>query len=91
MFMSYKILLTGASGGFGRLIARTLLAQDHAIAATMRDQAGRNREIASELTAQGAQVIEVNLTSDPASMRAWPRPAVRWGRSTSPSTTPASA
>jgi NAD(P)-dependent dehydrogenase (short-subunit alcohol dehydrogenase family) len=62
--MTHTILLTGAAGGFGRLIANTLLDQGHRIAATMRDPAGRNSEAAKALSARGATVIDMDVTND---------------------------
>lgn len=62
--MTQAILLTGAAGGFGRLIANTLLDQGHRLAATMRDPAGRNREAAQALAARGAVVIAMDVTDD---------------------------
>ena len=62
--MSHKILLTGASGGFGRLIAHTLLGAGHQLVATMREPDGRNRETAQALAARGAQVVAMDITDD---------------------------
>lgn len=62
--MTAKILLTGASGGFGRLITHTLRAAGHEVAATMREVAGRNRETAQALAARGARVIEMDVTDE---------------------------
>jgi NAD(P)-dependent dehydrogenase (short-subunit alcohol dehydrogenase family) len=62
--MSAKILITGSSGGFGNLIVKRLLAEGHAVAASMRDPDNRNRAIAAELRAAGAVVIEIDVTDD---------------------------
>jgi NAD(P)-dependent dehydrogenase (short-subunit alcohol dehydrogenase family) len=59
-----KILITGASGGFGRLTVVALLKAGHNVVATMRDVAGRNRAIAEELTKLGAHVLELDVTQD---------------------------
>jgi NAD(P)-dependent dehydrogenase (short-subunit alcohol dehydrogenase family) len=62
--MTHTILLTGAAGGFGRLIANTLLDQGHKLAATMRDPQWRNQEAATALAARGATVINMDVTVD---------------------------
>jgi NAD(P)-dependent dehydrogenase (short-subunit alcohol dehydrogenase family) len=62
--MTHTILLTGAAGGFGRLIANTLLDQGNRLAATMRDADGRNSEAAKALAARGATVIDMDVTND---------------------------
>lgn len=62
--MTHTILLTGAAGGFGRLIANTLLDQGHRLAATMREPDGRNRDAAQTLAARGARVIAMDVTDD---------------------------
>jgi NAD(P)-dependent dehydrogenase (short-subunit alcohol dehydrogenase family) len=62
--MTHNILLTGAAGGFGRLIANTLLDQGHKLAATMRDPQGRNASAAKALAARGATVIDMDVTQD---------------------------
>ena len=60
--MSQKILITGASGGFGKLTAKTLLEQGHSVAASMRNAEGRNKEHADELSAAGATIVEIDVT-----------------------------
>jgi NAD(P)-dependent dehydrogenase (short-subunit alcohol dehydrogenase family) len=62
--MKSKILVTGASGGFGELTVKTLLGQGHSVAATMRDSAGKNKSIAQELSGLGAKVVDLDVTDD---------------------------
>lgn len=45
------VLITGASTGFGRLIAETLARRGHSVFATMRDPQGKNSKNAGELLA----------------------------------------
>jgi NAD(P)-dependent dehydrogenase (short-subunit alcohol dehydrogenase family) len=61
--MNTKIVITGASGGFGKLTVLSLLAQGHNVGATMRDPHGKNKEVAKELENAGATVIEMDVTS----------------------------
>lgn len=62
--MAKKILLTGASGGFGKLSAITLLQKGHQVAASMRDIDGKNKSVAEELQQAGALIIEIDVTDD---------------------------
>ena len=62
--MSKKVLITGASGGFGSLTVKSLLSKGHKVAATMRNTQTKNAEIASELTLLGAKVIEIDVTNE---------------------------
>jgi len=62
--MTKKILITGASGGFGRLIVLTLLRKGHLVAASMRDINGKNKTVADELSKAGAKIIEIDVTDD---------------------------
>ncbi len=62
--MSKKILVTGASGGFGKLITQTLLDKGHAVIASMRNPGDKNREIADELNTIGAHIVEIDVTSE---------------------------
>src|SRR6266849_2912717 len=64
------VLITGASSGFGRLIAETLARKKFQVIATMRNVKGRNagaaREIA-ELAARESlslQALELDVTND---------------------------
>jgi NADP-dependent 3-hydroxy acid dehydrogenase YdfG len=56
------VLITGASTGFGRLIAETLAGKNYRVFATMRDVDGRNSFAANELRAL-ADVCELDVTS----------------------------
>lgn len=62
--MKKKILITGASGGFGKLTVLTLLQRGHQVAASMRETEGRNKSIASELSYAGAKIVSIDVTKD---------------------------
>lgn len=62
--MGKKILITGASGGFGKLTVLELLKHGHHVAATMRDVNGRNRDVSNDLKNAGATVLEIDVTND---------------------------
>ncbi len=57
-------VVTGASSGFGRLTVQTLLAHDYRAFATLRDSTGRNAEAAAALREAGADVVDLDVTSD---------------------------
>jgi NAD(P)-dependent dehydrogenase (short-subunit alcohol dehydrogenase family) len=62
--MEQKILITGASGGFGKLTVNSLLEKGHKVAATMRDINGKNKTVADELSKAGAAIIELDVTNE---------------------------
>ncbi len=62
--MTKRILITGASGGFGKLTVKTLLEKGHQVAAAMRDIKGKNKSVADELSNAGAKIIELDVTND---------------------------
>ena len=62
--MSKKILITGASGGFGKLATLTLLKKGHTVVASMRGVQGKNKAAAAELQKAGAHVVEIDVTND---------------------------
>lgn len=57
-----KVLITGASGGFGYLISKKLKAEGHEVVGTMRTTTGKNETVASELKSTGIQLVELDVT-----------------------------
>jgi NAD(P)-dependent dehydrogenase (short-subunit alcohol dehydrogenase family) len=64
------VVITGASTGFGRLIAETLARKSYRVFATMRDMSGRNAPAAAEIRAMAvreglaAEVLEIDVTDE---------------------------
>ena len=59
-----RILVTGASSGFGNLITADLVKAGHRVAGTVRDPDGRNAEAAAALRNQGVVVVDIDVTDD---------------------------
>ena len=62
--MSKIILITGASGGFGRITAEALARAGHMVFASMRDPNAKNRKHAQEFRHQGIAVVELDISID---------------------------
>ena len=60
--MSKKILLTGVSGGFGKLTALSLIQKGHQVVGTMRKTTGKNEAVAQELKEAGVHLVEMDVT-----------------------------
>lgn len=59
-----KILITGASSGFGSLFTKTLIDKGHTVVASMRGVDGKNKEAAAAAKAKGAHVVEIDVTNE---------------------------
>lgn len=62
--MKHKVLVTGASGAFGRLTCIQLVEHGHEVVGTMRSVGGKNAAVASELTAMGVKLVEMDVTRE---------------------------
>jgi NAD(P)-dependent dehydrogenase (short-subunit alcohol dehydrogenase family) len=60
--MSKKVLVTGASGGFGKPATLSLLEKGHTVVGSMRDMDGKNKAVAEELRDAGAHIVEMDVT-----------------------------
>ncbi|XOV91726.1 MAG: SDR family oxidoreductase [Bacteroidota bacterium] len=62
--MKHKILVTGASGAFGRLACVQLAKNGHQVVGTFRSTGGKNAAIAGELTSAGVGLVEMDVTNE---------------------------
>lgn len=62
--MKHRILVTGASGAFGRLTCIKLAQDGHQVVGTMRSIKGKNEETAKELASVGVHVVEMDVTNE---------------------------
>ena len=62
--MKKKVLITGGSSGFGALMVKSLINDGHTVTASMRGVNGKNQASAAKMTALGAHVVEIDVTSD---------------------------
>src|SRR5437773_11269123 len=80
------VLITGASSGFGRLIAETLARKNYQVLATMRNLNGRNAAAAREIRelaereSLSLEVLELDVTDDFSVDRAVGEAAAKCGR-----------
>jgi NAD(P)-dependent dehydrogenase (short-subunit alcohol dehydrogenase family) len=80
------VLITGASSGFGRLIAETLARKNYQVFATMRNVKGRNAEAVREIEdlarrkSLSLQTLELDVTDDVSVERAVSKAALQCGR-----------
>ncbi len=80
------VLITGASSGFGRLIAETLARKNYQVFATMRNVNGRNATVAREIAelaereSLSLQTLELDVTEDASVERAVGEVTAKCGR-----------
>ena len=59
-----NILITGASSGFGTLMAADLVQAGHQVVGSVRNPEGRNAKAVEALRNIGAQIVEIDVTND---------------------------
>lgn len=62
--MKHKILVTGASGAFGRLTCIQLAEKGHQVVGTVRSVTGKGAAVARELKSAGVDLVEMDVTSE---------------------------
>ncbi|TLX74074.1 SDR family oxidoreductase [Labilibacter sediminis] len=62
--MNQKVIITGASGGFGFLTCHSLVAKGHQVVGTMRSTKGKNEIVAQELNELGVHIVEMDVTDN---------------------------
>ena len=62
--MEQKILITGASGGFGFLTCQSLIEKGHKVVGTMRSTKGKNEKVANALKSIGVHLVEMDVTNE---------------------------
>lgn len=62
--MKHKILVTGASGAFGRITCIQLAEKGHHVVGTMRTLTGKNAAVAAELKELGIDCVEMDVTQE---------------------------
>lgn len=62
--MGQKILITGASGGFGFLTSKALIAGGHKVVGTMRSTSGKNEQVAKDLKTLGVDLVEMDVINE---------------------------
>ncbi len=62
--MGKKVLITGASGGFGKLTVEALLNNSFTVVASMRNSTTKNKDVAEHLSNLGAKIVEIDVTND---------------------------
>jgi len=83
---SKVVVVTGASGGFGRLIVETLARNGYRVFATMRDVRTRNARAAAEIEALAQReglaldVLEIDVTDEESTLRGIDAVIARHGR-----------
>lgn len=62
--MGKNVIISGASGGFGRLIVEQLINDGHNVVSTMRGVHERNKDAAREIESSGSKVLDMDVTSE---------------------------